>query len=149
MQIFLKYGTVIIGSMFKFIIGPITGVASGLAMWETFALTVVGMMTSVFIMSFLGQRARQLWIERLRRQKTPTRMFTKANRRVVGIWRRFGLHGIAFCTPIFLSPIGGTIVAIAFGETPKRILPAMLVSAIFWGMALTWLMHVAGEQMLS
>jgi Putative small multi-drug export protein len=145
METFVKYCTVFFGSMFKFVFGPITGAASGLQLWETTLLTIGGMMMSVLIFSLLGQKARRGWIHHLR-QKRPARMFTKANRRMVYIWQRFGLNGIAFLTPLILSPIVGTIVAVAFGEPPKRIVPAMLLSALFWGVALSWISHALGDQ---
>lgn len=40
--------------------------------------------------------------------------------------------GIAFLTPLILTPIGGTVVLTSFGVAKKKILFTMLVSALFW-----------------
>jgi hypothetical protein len=117
--------------MIKFIGGPLSGAAAGLTWIETFVFTVLGMMASVLIFSFLGENAKKRFLSRFRKKKKI--LFTPRNRRIVRIWRKYGLKGVAFLTPILLTPIGGTIMAASFGEPPKRILVYMLVSAIFWG----------------
>jgi membrane protein DedA with SNARE-associated domain len=117
--------------MIKFIGGPLSGAAAGLTWIETFIFTVLGMMASVLIFSFLGENAKKRFLSRFRKKKKI--LFTPRNRRIVRIWRKYGLKGVAFLTPLLLTPIGGTIVAASFGEPPKRILIYMLVSAIFWG----------------
>ena len=104
-----------------------------------------GMMASVLIFSMVGTEARKNWISRLRRKGTPLN-FTKKNRRIVMIWSRFGLGGIAFFTPVIFSPIIGTMLAVSFGVPTRRIVPAMLASALFWGLAFTYIVHVAGEK---
>ena len=38
------------------------------------------------------------------------------NRRKVTLWRKYGIIGVALFTPLFLTPIGGTLVANAFGD---------------------------------
>ncbi len=148
MQLFIKYGTVFIGSMFKFIFGPLAGTAAGLATWETCLLTFGGMMTSVVIFSLVGSEARTAWVQRLRRRRQ-AKAFSRRNRRLVFIWRRFGLRGVAFLTPLIFSPILGTVLAVSFGEPPRRIVPAMLVSAMFWSVALTFLVDRAGTAILN
>ena len=148
MHLFIKYGTVFVGSMFKFIFGPVTGEASGLPAWQTCGLTIAGMMASVLIFSLVGQEARKNWVSRLRRKGTSL-TFTTKNRRIVMIWSRFGLGGIAFFTPVIFSPIIGTMLAVSFGVPTRRIVPAMLASALFWGLAFTYIVHVAGEKIFS
>ena len=137
-----KYGTVFFGSMFKFVFGPVTGQVAGLGMTETILLTIAGMMTSVVIFSLLGIRIRTAWHLRFKKKRAK---FTPKNRRMVAMWGRFGLTGVAFLTPILLSPIVGTILAVSFGERPQRIMSAMLVSAVFWGVALTYFLHMLGR----
>ena len=139
-----KYGTVFVGSMFKFVFGPVSGQMSGLGMTETILLTIAGMMTSVVIFSLLGLQIRTAW---MRRFKTKRLKFTPKNRRIVAMWSKFGLPGVAFFTPILLSPIIGTILAVSFGEQPRRIMTAMFASAVFWGVALTYFFHVLGKNL--
>ncbi|QHT68015.1 hypothetical protein GXP67_15880 [Rhodocytophaga rosea] len=125
-----KYVTVFLLSMVKFIGGPISGAAAGLTWLETFIFTVAGMMTSVLIFSLLGSSAKQKIFNRLQGKR---KLFTPKNRRLVKIWRKYGLKGVAFLTPVFFSPIIGTVMAASFGETKQRIFFYMLGSALFWG----------------
>ncbi|MFC5538449.1 small multi-drug export protein [Rhodocytophaga aerolata] len=125
-----KYLAVYLISMIKFIGGPLSGVASGLTWVETFIFTVLGMMTTVVVLTLLGENARKRFLHRLRKKK---KLFTPKNRRMVRMWRKYGLKGVAFLTPVFFSPIIGTVMAISFGEPAKRIFFYMLGSALFWG----------------
>jgi uncharacterized membrane protein len=125
-----KYLAVYLISMIKFIGGPLSGVAAGLTWVETFIFTVLGMMTTVLLLSFIGKNARKTLFSKFRKKK---KLFTPKNRRLVRMWRKYGLKGVAFLTPVFFSPIVGTVMAISFGEPAKRIFFYMLGSALFWG----------------
>jgi len=138
----IKYLSVFGLSMFKFLAGPLTGLAVGLKMWETMLLTVGGMMASVTILSFLGIELRHKFVARFAGKK---KKFSPRSRRTVRIWKRFGLQGVAFLTPLILSPFGGTMIAVGFGETPKRIILYMLTSAIFWAVVMTYIVYQLGR----
>jgi len=133
----LKYISVFLLSMVKFFGGPLAGVSMGLSLGATMALTVAGMMTSVFIFSGIGTLFSKWYAEQQRQKQKP--VFTKKNRRIVRVWQRFGMVGIAFLTPILLTPIIGTVVATVLGASQRHILVHMLWSAVFWGVTLTFL----------
>jgi membrane protein DedA with SNARE-associated domain len=140
-----KYISVLIASMLKFIGGPLSGVALGLHWVETFVCTVAGMMASVFIFTFLGQTLKYTLLRRFYKAR---RLFTPRNRRIVRIWRKYGMAGVAFLTPLILTPIGGTIVAASFGESKAKIFFYMLVSALFWGLIFTLIIDELGHKVL-
>src|SRR5690349_6729491 len=106
--------------MVKFFGGPVTGAALGLNFWQTFGLTVAGMMTSVTIFSLLGSAATRYYAKRRREKNKP--MFNKKSRRIVKVWQKFGMGGIAFLTPLILSPIIGTIIATVLGAKRSQIM---------------------------
>jgi uncharacterized membrane protein len=107
----------------------------GLSFAPTMALTVAGMMTSVFVFSGVGRA----WVRHRQRQRRLRRapIFSKRSRNIIKVFRRFGMGGIAFLTPILLSPIGGTVIATLLGVPRQRILLHMLWSAVLWGGILT------------
>ncbi|WP_332368890.1 hypothetical protein [Spirosoma telluris] len=109
-----KYISVIIASTIKFVGGPLSGVALGLSWLETAICTTLGMMLSVVVVSYAGAALRALW-QRYRPDTRPPKRFTKRTRLAIRIWKRAGLTGIALLTPLILTPIGGTIIAISFG----------------------------------
>jgi len=131
---FAKYISVIIASTVKFVAGPFSGAALGLTWFETAVCTALGMMISVIIISYAGA-ALQALLHRFRPR--PTKRFTKRTRMAVRIWNRFGLAGIAFLTPLILTPIGGSVLAVSFGVNRGKILFYMLVSAVLWAIVQT------------
>ncbi len=142
----LKYMAVYFTSMVKFIGGPLLGIGSGLTFWETALLTSLGMMTSVFVFTtFLGKGFKHLILRYFNKNR---KLFTKKNRKVVKVWKSFGLSGVAFLTPILFTPIGGTIIATSFGETRKRIFMYMFLSAVFWSFIFSFSLFVLKNGLL-
>ena len=136
-----KYAAVYLASMFKFVVGPTTGIFSGLTIPETALLTILGMMTSVVMVAFGGAAAREWWFGVFRHDR---KLFSPRNRKIVRFWAKFGLKGLSFLTPVVFSPIVGTLLAVSFGETRARIVRFMFVSSVFWGFTLSfafWFIH--------
>ncbi len=123
-----NYFYVLLISMFKFMIAPFLAYQVRLSFLESFVLINLGMMVSVLIFSFTGQVIKKRIINRYFRK----RLFTARNRKLVKIWRRYGMVGIAFLTPILLTPPAGTLIATSFGEYRSRIYFYMLASSLFW-----------------
>ena len=114
---------------FKFIAGPVLASAAGYSIMETILVTVAGMMSSVTVFSFIGIRFKKILALR---RKSPKPKFSSKNRRIVSIWGKYGKVGIAFLTPIFLTPLGGTLLLISFGTQKREIFVHMLWSSILW-----------------
>lgn len=129
-----NYISVVLVSMLKFVGGPLAGVALGLPWPLTVLFTVIGTMSSVLIVIFAGQALDRL-MQRYRRE--PPKLFTRRTRLAIRIWKRSGLFGIALLTPLLLTPIGGTALAVSFRAGAVRILLYMLISAVFWGLIFT------------
>jgi membrane protein DedA with SNARE-associated domain len=142
MELWLKYLSVIAGSMFKFLFGPLISIANGLSFLESCILTIIGMMTSAILLSLLGEQIKK---KILNKYFKPKRLFTKNRRRTVRIWRKYGLAGVAFLTPVIFMPIGGPLIATYYGENWKRIVPYMFVSAVFWSPITTGWVYFLGD----
>ncbi|GAG87087.1 unnamed protein product [marine sediment metagenome] len=139
----ITYLTIYLLCMFKIIFGPTMGYAAGLHPLVTVGLTVAGMMTTVILFSFLGERVREKYLSKYFK---PKKVFTKRSRRFVRIWRKYGEFGIAFLTPILLSPPGGTLISIALGGTPKKTIPYMFLWSVFWSFLITYAFYYAGDE---
>ena len=129
----MKYIIVYLISMFKFIGGPAFGAAYDLNLIGIVIMTVLGMMTTVVIISFFGIRLRNRMQKKFRPNK---RTFSRRNRRIVKIWRGYGEFGVSFFTPVLFSPIIGTLLVTALGGKRNKVLTYMLISAIFWAFTL-------------
>ncbi len=139
----LKYMIVYSSSAVKFVFGPTLGVAYGFNVFLTGTLTLLGCMTSVYIFTFFGDRIKVLTDRFFKKKKR--KLFTRQNRRFVRIWRKYGIIGIAFLTPILLTPIGGTVAANAMGCKKERIFRYMWISSLFWSYTITWLFKFARD----
>ena len=129
-----KYLTVFLSSMFKFIFGPVSGIAIfDLSVVETVLFTTLGMMVSVFLFTYAGSAVRN-WYKKRYPSK---RKFSKSNRRFVKVWQRFGVPGISFLTPLIFTPIGGALLASAVGAPKKQVYFYMLISALTWSFFLS------------
>ena len=133
-----KYASVIIASTIKFLGGPLSGAALGLSWLETALCTTLGMMVSVVAITYAGAALQALW---QRYSTTPTRLFTRRTRMAIRVWRRSGMMGIALLTPVILTPIGGTVLAVSFGVKPGRLILYMLISGILWAIVQTLLIY--------
>lgn len=131
--------------MVKFFAGPLTGISLGLSYLETMLLTIAGMMTSVLIFSVIGKAVSVWYSKRQRAKQKP--VFCKKNRRIVKVWTRFGVSGVAFLTPILLTPIFGTIVAALLGAPRKHIFVHMFWSSILWSATLTLVVFEFGDML--
>ncbi len=146
MSEFGKYMSVIVPSMVKFLLGPLAGIALRLSWWETTLCTVMGMMISVVVFTFLGKVIQGGW-QRFR--KSEPKRFSRNSRRAVKVYSRFGVIGIACLTPLLFTPIGGTLIATAFNIPPIKIIGWMAVFAVVWGVILTLaLYNIPGLQRL-
>ncbi len=138
----IKYLTVFFSSSVKFFFGPVEGLALGLSWMETASLTAGGMMFSVILFTYFGKFLKEKVVTKIFKKK---KLFTSAHRRNVRLWKRFGIYGVAFLTPLLLTPIGGTLLATSFGEKRFNILIWMLTSAIFWGITFTIIVFQAED----
>lgn len=122
-------------SLFKFIAGPVLGSAAGYSPIEIIIVTVLGMMSSVALFTFLGSKLKRAYQSKFGK---PKKVFTKKSRQVVSIWSKYGELGIAFFTPLLLTPIGGTLILVSFGTKKRKIFSYMLLSALFWAVILSF-----------
>lgn len=116
-------------SLFKFIAGPVLGSAAGYGVVGSITVTVGGMMTSVVLFTLIGSKFKDYLKLRFNKKKP---IFSKKNRTLVKVWKKYGQFGIAAITPLVLTPIGGTLIMVSFGAKKRHIYLNMLLSSLFW-----------------
>ena len=140
----IKYVLVYALSGFKFIFGPTMGAAYGFSIVLTGVLTTLGMMTTVYVISYFGPQIRLLMVRLFgKRKKEP--VFSPRRRRFVRIWKKYGIQGIAFLTPLLLTPVGGAFFANALGVQRKDIFKWMWIFGTFWAFVLSALVRYAAD----
>jgi flagellar biosynthesis protein FlhB len=133
-EILKAFSLVYLPSTLKFIFGPIGGKAANLHLITTMIGTMAGMMTVVILFTYFGgfiRKALSRVFKKEEKKKAPT------EKKYVQIFRRYGLAGIAFLTPVILTPIGGTLLAVSFTTNREKILLFMFISACAWSAVLT------------
>lgn len=141
----LKAIPVYFSSMLKFIFGPLGGYAAGLKLLTTILVTVAGMMTVVLLFTYAGNWIRVKVIDRILGKRNK---LSESNSKYVGIWKKYGLIGVAALTPLLLTPIGGTILAVSSGSPKERIIFFMFVSAAIWSVLLSSIVYFFGNEFL-
>ena len=143
-QEILRAIPVYLSSMLKFIFGPLGGYGVGLHPITTILTTVAGMMTVVFAFTFFGEFIRTRIFGKFRKRKLNLKRAEKLER----IWRRYGLVGVALLTPILLTPIGGTLLAVSSGSPKNKIIYYMFISASFWSVVISMAIYFFGNEVL-
>jgi len=141
----IKFFSIFLLTMLKFIAGPVGGYAAGFSLLKTIIVTVTGMMTSVTLFTFLGTFLRERVFGKFFKSR---KTFTNRNRKFVTIWNKYGQIGVALLTPILLTPIGGTLLLTSF-RTPKAIIMIyMSVSAVVWAIVVSGALYLVGDEIL-
>ena len=146
MEEILKAIPVVLASAVKFILGPLEGYALKLHPLTTILSTILGMMISVVAFTFFGDWLKQRFFKKLfARPTNPSNRRRKFNI----LMRKYGLGGIVFFTPIILTPIGGTLLAVGMNKPKEKILLFMFISASFWSIVLTFAVYASGKAIMN
>ena len=141
----LKAIPVFLSSMLKFVFGPLAGYAAKLNLLTTIVSTIGGMMTAVVAFTFFGNFLRERVFKRFFQNR---KKFTPRNRKITILYKKYGLGGIAFLTPILLTPIGGTLIAVSFGSPKEKIILYMFISGVAWAIIFSSLIYFFGNKIL-
>lgn len=82
------------------------------------------------------------------RTKKQKKIFTPRNRRIIRIWKKYGLWGVAWLTPIILSIPVGTFIMTRLEKKKKKIVFKLLISIITWSFALTSVFELLHVRMI-
>ena len=148
-QEILRAIPVYFSSMLKFIFGPLGGYAARLNLVTTILTTVAGMKTVVFLFTFFGEWMR----EKVFRRKVFSRfkrkkVYLERAQKLERLWKRYGLLVVDLLTPIILTPIGGTVLAVSSGSPKDKIIFYMFVSASFWSVVFSMAIYFFGDKVL-
>ncbi|MEM7035374.1 MAG: hypothetical protein AAF570_00265 [Bacteroidota bacterium] len=130
----LQFLSVIGLSGLKMIPGLALAVVYEMTQFQIFLSLAIGGVAGVVAFSLLAMPIRN-WRKRKRREKMKTStkpLKIKKARKIVKLWKKYGLVGIAILTPPVVSPPIGSFIAVAFGEKFVRILLYMIPSVLVW-----------------
>lgn len=134
LEIILQYVSVIALSSLKVIPGLGLALVYEMNALEIFISLSAGGILGIFLFTLLGEQIRG-WMKRRRQKKykdNPKPLKIRKARRILRIWNKYGLVGVAILTPPMISPPFGAIIAVAFRESRMRILIYMSISVVVW-----------------
>jgi len=98
---------------------------------------ILGVVVFFYFSAFLIKMWNRFWPENLKLHKPSKKIFTKRNRRFVGIKMKYGLFGIVILSPVILSiPLGSFLTAKYYGTKTRNIL-WLIAGQIFWSLIYT------------
>lgn len=142
---------VLILSGIKFLFAPLLSIGYGFNYFQTAIVTAVGGILGLIFFYFLSK-----WILRqyynfsplifayftgekvarakriLRYRNPPKKKFTKKNKFIVNIRKKYGYFGIILLTPVILSIPIGAFLAQKYYSKNSSVLLHMSISVIFW-----------------
>jgi hypothetical protein len=91
---------------------------------------IIGGTIGIVLFTYLGDFIQTYCIKKFPNQFG--KKFTRSNRFLVRIKQKFGLGGVAACTPIILSIPVGVLFALALTGDKKKVMFSMMISMLFW-----------------
>lgn len=128
--------SVFIASALKLgIVGVPMATAFKFSFLKTLLICGSGGICGSFVFGYLSQEVLILWnwfLNKFYPNRKKKKRFTKTNRLLVRIKKYFGIIGIAFISPLFLSIPLGSFVAIEFFRDRHKTVLYMSISAVLW-----------------
>lgn len=131
-------------STVKFVFGAVpTALGMGFSFFEAVTVTSVGGFTGVIIFTFASNKLIEGY--KIRKAKKllsnpnhkSEKKFTRKNRLIVKVKKRFGLLGIALLTPLLFSIPIGCFLAVRYFHNKQRILLYMFGAILFWSISIS------------
>lgn len=107
-------------------------------------ITVIGGMLGVWIFSVLYQSATAFWQKAFPPKQPKKFTINRKKRLLVRIKNSYGLAGIAFLTPVFLTVPVGTMLANAFYKSKVKVYSYMFAAFSFWSVLFASIYHYLG-----
>ncbi len=141
----------------KFLFAPILAIGYGFNYFQTVAVTAVGGILGILFFYHLskwlirqyqkycpqvigyfgGKEATARWLEANQCKKKNRKVFTRRNKLIINVRRKYGLIGIVLLTPVLLSIPIGAFLAQKYYAKKSNILIYMSVSVVMWSLFLS------------
>lgn len=158
MSEFVKIILIILLSSVKFAAGPPFAYYDqryDFTFFETVIYSLIGGMLGVWIFTFFSleiqfgidwvkKKFRKAWSKNPfgkpsvnQNEGARIKIFSNKSRRFVKLWRKYGMFGVAFITPVIISIPVGTVILNLFEDNKQKIFIYMFFSILFWAVLMT------------
>jgi hypothetical protein len=122
---------ILVGSAFKYSFSTVFAADSSLGTIAAFTANFLGGVWGVLCFTYLEDKVK-IWYIKRRKNSGNYKAFTRWNKLLVKLRRRFGLKGIAFLTPIILTIPVGVAISLTLTHDKAKIVKYILISCFFW-----------------
>jgi hypothetical protein len=135
MQIIQAISVLLLGCV-KFFLAIPLAIQYDFTFWETFLLSCFGGIVGIIIFAKFRKAVLKLYYKIYPFNYNINK---RGLRKTIALKtaRKYGLFGIAFLTPVFLSIPIGTFIALHFFPNKKKTLPILFASVLGWSFLLT------------
>jgi hypothetical protein len=108
------------------------GVAAHAPVWLAAVAAWLGYSAGGLVILMAGAPLRNWITRKLKINPTPdpTKLFWR-------VWHRFGLWGLGLIAPVTIGPQATAVIALALGESPRRIQLAISLGVATWAVAIS------------
>lgn len=134
------------------IAGVPAAVFAQFSFFKSLAVTIGGGVTGTIVFTYLsdaiikGYTNFKLRFFPPKEGKPLPKKFTRANRLIVFVKKKFGLIGLSIITPLLLSIPLGVFLAVRYYSNKEKIILAMSISICFWAFLLYFFYAYAYEK---
>ena len=139
---FLQAISVLLLGCVKFLLAIPLAQQYEFSFWETFLLSCFGGLVGVVIFARFRKLVLKFYYRYVPYKPRYERKNTFKKTLILSTAKKYGLFGIAFLTPIFLSIPIGTFVALHFFPNKKKTLPVLFASVRGWSFLLTLIWNI-------
>ena len=135
-------------SSVKFLAGPpivYYGQLDDFTFGEANLFCITGGASGVIFFMMLSQQVNRIILHTKNSNMPVKSKSSKRKRQFIKFRNTFGLAGLAFVTPVFLSIPIGTFIAVKFYHNKKKIFLFMLCSIILWSLIITTFLELFEE----
>jgi hypothetical protein len=136
MHFFQAFSVLLVGCVKFFLAIPLAQ-QYDFTFWETFIFTCLGGVIGVLFFARFRKVVLKLYFRFFPYKPKAKRKNSFRRTLALTTARKYGLFGIAFLTPVFLSIPIGTFVALHFFPDKKKTLPILFASVLGWSFLLT------------
>ena len=131
--------SVILTSMVKLILGVPLALSLDFSFWQTVLFCFIGGSFVVIFFAFFTEKVTNLYykflpkkvkVDKEEKETFKQKMVRKAR-------KKYGLIGLAFLTPVFLSIPFGTFITLRYFPNKVKTLPYLFVSVFLWSLGMS------------